>query len=163
MSTDDVDGSFDDLLLLVYFPFCEDDVSESNHVMEEKVIDRKVTVDADLALAQDEANTFYPWYRGSNSLVPRMNVNIPFCFVEDFYMSVFGYNSLDESPVNRKDVEGIPDYTAAKFFQLAHWFSRERENSGSVDINLCGPPWEDCKGHLYREFFEWQQSSRNKD
>ncbi|KAL3781029.1 hypothetical protein HJC23_007925 [Cyclotella cryptica] len=161
LSTEDVDGSFDDLLLLVYFPFCEDDVSESKDIMDEKVTDHKATDDAELILSKDEAHTLYPWYRRQSNLVPRMNVDIPFCFVEDFYKSVFGYNSSSESPVNREVVEGIPDYRTAKFFQLAHWFSRNRENSGSVDVNLCGPPWEDCKDRLYTEFFEWQRTRQN--
>ncbi|KAL7522207.1 hypothetical protein ACHAWX_006915 [Stephanocyclus meneghinianus] len=164
LSTDDVDGSFDDLLLLVYFPFCEDEISESKHkhTMEEKVMDHKSSGDPGLVWAKDDANSFYPWYQSNSSPVPRMNVDIPFCYVEDFYKSVFGYNSSDESPVNRDDVEGIPDYRTAKYFQLAHWFSRNEENSGSVEVNLCGPPWEDCKDNLYKKFFEWKRNRQNK-
>jgi hypothetical protein len=145
LCTDDVDGSFDNLLLLVYFPFSEDEISNSRP-----------------SFTMNEATRFYQWFDcNSNTMPVWMNVDTPFCYVKDFYKSVFGYNSAEENLINRDDVEGIPDYRTAKYYQLAHWFSRIRESSGSVDVNLCSPPWEDCKDELYKELAQWQTNGQN--
>ena len=145
LSTEDVDASFDDLLLLVYFPF-RDDLSACD-------------------FTEVEVGNFYSWFRTPNDAsVVRMDVNIPFSYVEDFYKSVFGYNSLEESSlVNRDDIDGIPDYRSAKYFKLANWFSLHHCSSGLVEVNLCGPPWEDCKNALYLEMEEWKKINVQSD
>ena len=145
LSTEDVDASFDDLLLLVYFPF-KDDLSSCN-------------------VTESASGNFHSWYQiESNAPAIRMDVNIPFDYVEDFYKSVFGYNSAEEkSLMNRDDVDGIPDYRGAKYFKLADWFSRHRCSSDLVEVNLCGPPWEDCKSALYQEMEEWHEVKMQND
>eukprot|EP00956_Cyclotella_meneghiniana_P019437 scaffold33263_cov70-Cyclotella_meneghiniana.AAC.4 len=135
LSTDDVDGSFDDLMLLVYFPFDED------------------STDA-IDTSTDNAKNFYNWYKKSKGIQSvQMNVSIPFGYVEDFYRSVFGY-SAEEYDL---DSNGIPDYRTAKYYKLAHWFSREKCKSGFVEVNLCGPPWEDCKEVFFQEMKDWRK------
>jgi GNAT superfamily N-acetyltransferase len=139
LCTKDVDASFDDLLLLVYFPFEEE-----------------ILVNGTENSSEYDAENFYSWYQSTSPVM--MDVNIPFCYVEDFYKSVFGYNSAEEhSLANRDDVDGIPDYRTAKYFKLADWFSRNRCNLGLVEVDLCGPPWDDCKEALYLEMEESQQ------
>ena len=145
LSTDDVNGSFDDLLLLVYFPFVEDEISEIKQ-----------------NLTANETNSFYPWFEYRSNIMPvQMNVDNPFCYIEDFYKSVFGYNSSEESLANQDDIEGIPDYRTANYYQLARWFSCDQVSSGLVEVNLCGPPWEDCNDNLYKELAEWQTNGQN--
>lgn len=141
LSTEDVDGSFDDLLLLAYFPFDEDPID---------VIDTST----------DNANNFYNWYRKSEGIESvQMDVSIPFAYVEDFYKSVFGYNSVEENDLANVSIDGIPDYRTAKYYNFVLWFSRERCNSGLVEVNLYGPPWEDHKEALLQEMIEWRKDN----
>ena len=144
LCTKDADASFDDLLLLVYFPFNED-FSERNAA----------------ASIEIDTESFYPWYKNKKTAPVLMDINIPFCYVEDFYKSVFGYSSYEEGLAHRDDIDGIPDYRTAKYFKLAEWFSRHPENSGLVEVSLNDPPWEDCKKMLYAKMFEWQESTKD--
>jgi GNAT superfamily N-acetyltransferase len=137
LSTKDVDASFDDLLLLVYFPGRGE-------------------------VTEDHAHKYCPWYQNHSSDTEsvQLDVNIPFHYVEDFYKSVFGYNSVEEQSLsNRDDVDGIPDYRDAKYYKLAEWFCKHKCNSGLVDVELCSPPWKDCKEALYLEMADWNQSN----
>eukprot|EP00985_Skeletonema_marinoi_P023705 scaffold15928_cov68-Skeletonema_marinoi.AAC.1 len=84
-----------------------------------------------------------------------MNVDIPFLYVEDFYQSVFGYDTNDDNE-DKKVEDGIPDYRTAKYYKLVHWFTRHRKGngSGSVNVSLDKPPWNDCKEILGNEYEE---------
>ena len=84
-----------------------------------------------------------------------MNVDIPFLYVEDFYQSVFGYDTNDDSEAKKVE-DGIPDYRTAKYYKLVHWFSRHRKGNGngSVNVSLDRPPWNDCKEILGNEYEE---------
>jgi GNAT superfamily N-acetyltransferase len=138
LSTKDVDASFDDLLLLVYYSV-GDEVTE------------------------DHAQKYFPWHQNSSDTKSvKLDVSIPFRFVEDFYKSVFGYNSVEEKNLsNRDDIDGIPDYRTAKYYKLAEWFFRHKCNTGLVEVELCSPPWEDCKETLYLEMADWIQNSKS--
>lgn len=137
LSTKDVDASFDDLLLLVYFPSGAEDA--------------------------EEHKKFYPWHQRNNNPV-RMNADIPFRYVEDFYKSVFGYNSAEESALaGRDDVEGIPNYRTAKYYKLADWFCRHKCKSGMVEVELNSPPWQDCKEALYLEMAKCKKNNQGDD
>lgn len=141
LTTEDVDGSFDDIMLLTYFPF------------------DAITLRAARKSGEDSTTMrFCQWFSQQKVLsdditentTAHMNVNIPFLYVEDFYQSVFGYDIKEE--------DGIPDYRTAKYYKLAHWFTRHRlgNGSGSVDVSLDRPPWNDCKEYLGHEFEESQ-------
>lgn len=139
LCTKDVDASFDDLLLLVYFP-------------------------SGCGITEEHAKNFFPWYENCSKEADtvQMDVSIPFRYVVDFYESVFGYNSAEEMTLaNRDDVDGIADYRTAKYYMLADWFSRYKCNSGMVKVELNSPPWEDCKEALYLEMAEWEERNGN--
>lgn len=157
LSTEDVDASFDELVLLVYFPFTSDSLPLSNE-------EQQSTVDDDTTTVQT-MKRFCSWYKSqskdnNNRDTVQMDVSIPFDYVEDFYNSVFGYengNNFEEDVV-----ESIPDYHTAKYYQLAHWFTRVLKGSSSdglADVSLNGPPWEDCKDALRLELKGWQRAN----
>ena len=169
LSTVDANASFDDIVLLVYFPF---DGREQLRRIE------SAGDDGDEARSSGEPMGRYcAWFlegrrgggdggngddsNGSDDTV-RMDVDVPFRYVEDFYQSVFGYDS--ERGDGRNGDEGIPDYRAAEYYQLAHWFVHDRRTrSEHVEVSLRSPsPWEDCKGGLTLEWKEWQDSSRRR-
>ena len=163
LSTEDVNASFDDILLLVYFPFDND-----NGQLEDVAALMSNTSKGDLM------NRYCPWFlnehnnkqccnnndgrtNGNALNSVNMNINIPFRYIEDFYQSVFGYHSVGEISEEGK----IPDYHAADYYKLARWFTHNREISdsrGVVEINVCRPtPWEDCKNGLLAEWQEWKE------
>jgi hypothetical protein len=152
LTTEDVDGSFDDILLLTYFPFDDNTIRTATR-----------------REAADSITRFSNWFslrqmnKNGEALDAEptvlMDVNIPFLYIEDFYQSVFGYERDETSSetlaqVGKKD--GIPDYRTAKYYKLAHWFTHHRlENgSGGVVVDIGRPPWNDCKEILQIEFEE---------
>ncbi|KAL9179715.1 hypothetical protein ACHAXT_009005 [Thalassiosira profunda] len=138
LSTANVDAAFDDIVLLVYFPYERWQLRDAG--------------EDDLTAAR-----FCRWYlewrrregRGEDDRDDRavaMDADVPFGYVEEFYRSVFG------------DGGGrTPDYRAAEYYRLARWFARGRRGSSEgVAVSLCRPmPWEDCKEALR---LEWKAS-----
>lgn len=148
LTTDDVDGSFDDIMLLTYFPFDGNTLRSARKSGEDSTTMRHCqwfSQQKDLSEVTENMSS------------TQMNVNIPFLYVEDFYQSVFGYDTTDDDS-EATQVEGIPDYHTAKYYKLAHWFTRHRlgNGSGSVGVSLDRPPWNDCKENLGNEFDESQ-------
>lgn len=145
LTTEDVDGSFDDIMLLTYFPFDEQTVRTARNVGEYSM-------------------RYCQWFTQQNALsdevlensrAVEMNVRIPFIYVEDFYESVFGYDTNDDTEA--EEVENvIPDFRTAKYYKLVHWFASHRKGNGrgSVNVSLGKPPWNDCKEILSNEFHE---------
>jgi hypothetical protein len=148
LTTDDVDGTFDNIILLTYFPFDENTLPTAGMssdmdlmvryckwFLQERKEKRDQTIDAGTA-------------------VVHMNANIPFLYVEDFYQSVFGCNNNDENEVNHVDGgDGIPDYHIAKYYKLALRYTRHRLKNGNGGVSVCldRPPWYDCKERLLKE------------
>ena len=145
LTTEDVDGSFDEVVLLTYFPFDENTVRTAHNVGE-------YSMRYCQWFSQQETSSDAVTESRSST---QMNVNIPFLYVEDFYQSVFGYDTNDDSEA-KKVKDGIPDYRTAKYYKLVHWFSRHRKGngSGSVNVSLDRPPWNDCKEILGNEYEE---------
>ena len=131
LSTKDVDASFNDIVLLVYFPM-NDDQLKQNDLYNTEVMRRY----CQWFLENDiETNT--------NPQTAQMNVEIPFHFIEEFYQVSFGLNTED----------GLPDYRTSKYYCLAKRFSSQNR---LVDVSLCNPsiPFEDCKKTLLVEHIE---------
>jgi len=82
LTTDDVDGSFDDIMMLLsYFPFDEQTVRNARNVSEySKPSQQKALNDEVL----------------ENSSALEMNVHILFISVKNFYESVFGYETNND-------------------------------------------------------------------
>ena len=187
LNREDVNSSFDDILLLVYFPY---------HDKESYRYDDHNDVELERKSKRELMMRYCPWILGeevnrtkdgsnyddhSNGIV-RMRVDIPFNFVDEFYRITFLYDSSDSdtssseeeeeeddddqcSKENSEEEMMIPDYHTANYYKLAHWFThhhqQEREFSeGAVEISLFPPstkPWEDCKEILWPEWKEWQE------
>ena len=159
LTTEDVDASFNDIVLLVYFPLCDynqiqmmnkEDYSDNN-VMTNEVLIRR----------------YCPWFNPNEEVEQhhsvRMSIDIPFKYIEDFYQSVFGYSG--NSATERENIDHeLPNYRIAKYYKFVHWFACCREDTKRVDVTLCRPvtPWEDCKKDLLLQFEEWK-SSNNED
>lgn len=158
LTTEDVDGSFDDILLLTYFPFDDNTIRTASN-----------------REAADSITRFFNWFslehmkKNCEALdtysTVLMDVNIPFLYIEDFYQSVFGYDrdetSSSESLAQVGEEDGIPDYRTAKYYKLAHWFTHRcmGNGSGGVVVDIGRPPWNDCKEILQVEFEEMQIST----
>ncbi len=149
LTTEDVDGSFDDIMLLTYFPFDENTLRTARKSGDDSSTMRFCQWFSHQKALSDDVT--------ENKCSAQMNVNIPFLYVEDFYQSVFGYDTEKE--------DGIPDYRTAKYYKLAHWFTRHRlgNGSGSVDVSLDRPLWNDCKQNLGHEFEESQTLDSTDD
>ncbi|KAL7544330.1 hypothetical protein ACHAWF_007717, partial [Thalassiosira exigua] len=156
LSAEDVDASFDDILLLVYFPY-EDATSAAAAASDDESTERYCRWHLDRLRHEDDDEGL-----GSNGTrdVVRMDVGVPMAYVEDFYMSVFGYDShvgdAADAGESEKDGEGhgegILDFRTAEYYRLAHWFARVRggsvAGSGGAEVDLRRPaeqPWDDCK------------------
>ena len=131
LSTKDVDASFNDIVLLVYFPM-NDDQLKQNDLYNTEVMRRY----CQWFLEKDIENN-------TNPQTAQMNVDIPFSFIEEFYQVVFGFNTDD----------GLPDYHTSEYYCLAKRFSAQNR---LVDVSLCKPsiPFEDCKQTLLVEHIE---------
>ena len=137
LKTDDVDSSFDEILLLTYFPYDEQTLRTTCNV--------------------GEYSRYCQWFlhqNASSTTQVRMDVKIPFLYVEDFYQSVFGYDSND-----------VPDYRTAKYYKLVLWFTCQKrgDGKGRVNISLGRPPWNDFKEILGNEFEESLTLDRAED
>eukprot|EP00984_Skeletonema_dohrnii_P005449 scaffold1913_cov151-Skeletonema_dohrnii-CCMP3373.AAC.6 len=147
LTTEDVDGSFDENVLLTYFPFDENTVRTARNVGE-------YSMRYCQWFSQQEASSDAVTESRSST---QMNVVIPFLYVEDFYQRVFGYDTSNDSEAKKvKDGIPIPDYRTAKYYKLVHWFTRHRKGngSGSVNVSLDRPPWNDCKEIIGNEYKE---------
>ena len=130
LSTKDMDASFNDIVLLVYFPMNVDQLT--NDLYNRELI-----------------HQYCQWFlekdteTNNNSQTVQMNVEIPFNFIEEFYSVVFSLNTDD----------GLPDYRTSKYYCLAKRFSSQNR---LVDVSLCKPsiPFEDCKKTLLVEHIE---------
>jgi len=191
LSTKDMNATFDDIVLLVYFPFfdndnCEQQQLERNNNLMMKEDDAEARFKRELILKR-----YCPWFlegqsccdtgrsnNGNHLNTVQMNIQIPFQYIEDFYQSVFGYDS-EEEETNSGNIgsesdggEGIPDYRTANYYKLAHWFTHHnrRQSSDSskgvcVEVSLCHPTatsWEDCKDSCMVEWKEWQEMQHQK-
>jgi len=127
LSTKDVDASFNDIVLLVYFPFSNEQLT--NDLYNTEVMKRY----CQWCLEKDIENN-------TNPQTVQMNVEIPFHFIEEFYQVVFGFNTD----------YGLPDYHTSEYYCLAKRFSAQNR---LVDVSLCKPsiPFEDCKKTLLVE------------
>ena len=99
LSTKDVDASFHDIVLLVYFPM-NDDQLKQNDLHNREVMKR-----------------YCQWFleKDTENNTAQMNVEIPFHFIEEFFQVVFGLNTDD----------GLPDYRTSKYYCLAKQFSTQ--------------------------------------
>ena len=183
----DVNSSFDDILLLVYFPYHDKESYRDdgkNDVKLERKSKRELMMrycpwilDEEMNRINDGSN-----FDGHSNGIVRMKVDIPFNFVDEFYRITFLYDSNsdtssseeedddddDDDHVSEKSSEEemmIPNYHTANYYKLAHWFAHHRQqereiSEGAVEISLCPPstkPWEDCKEILWPECKEWQE------
>ena len=154
LTTEDVDGSFDDIMLLTYFPFDEQTVRTARNVGEYSI--RYCQWFSQQKALNDEVL--------ENPSAVEMNVHIPFLYVEDFYESVFGYDTNDDIEAE-KVKNGVPDFRTAKYYKLVHWFTSHRKGNGkgSVSVSLGRPPWNDCKEIVRDEFHEKLAIDRTED
>ncbi len=82
LTTDDVDGSFDDIMILLsYFPFDEQTVRIARNVCEYSKPSQQKTPNDEVL---------------ENSSALEMSVHILFVSVKNFYESVFGYETNDD-------------------------------------------------------------------
>ena len=171
LTTEDVNASFDDIVLLVYFPFDTDEIGNSF----------MLNGDIEANSNRDLVRRYCSWFieetcgninkksNGNNDTsTVRMDINIPFQYVVDFYQSVFGYDSEEgEKNSDNGDDGGIPDFRTANYYKLAHWFTHNHDFSNNiqgVEVSLCHPatPWEDCKDNLLIKYKEWtEHQSKN--
>ncbi|KAL7499957.1 hypothetical protein ACHAWT_010898 [Skeletonema menzelii] len=148
LSTEDVDGSFDEIMLLTYFPYDEQTVrTTARHVGEYSM--RYCQWFLHQEASNDEGLEI------TSTGHAQMDVSIPFLYVEDFYQSVFGYDSNDDNEAKKVE-NGVPDYRTAQYYKLVHWFTRQKKGDGRGRVNVCleRPPWNDCKETLGNEFEE---------
>lgn len=173
---DDVNASFDDIMLLVYFPYHED------NVLYNKFDDDK--------LNSNELNKnrqYCSWFLDnkhensgdgngtsnydSSCIVAQMNVKLLWTFVEELYQVTFIYNT-DSDTYTSEGEDGDKDdekkvlltmpqnYCTANYYKLAHWFTHHRHNQQDcAQVCLSRPsiaPWEDIKDILLPEFEEWK-------
>ena len=153
LTTEDINGSFDDIMLLTYFPFDANTFKRAHRIGQ-------------------FAMRYCKWFSQKKGVgnesedlsSPKMNVTIPSLYVEDFYQSVFGYDTADDSEANEAN-DSKPDYHNAKYYKLVRWFTRHcMDNAdGSVDVSLVRPPWNDCKLRLETEFQESQTPDSAED
>ena len=167
LTTEDVDASFNDIVLLVYFPLCYNQVKMMN----------EVDYDNNNVMTNNELIRRYcPWFNPKEEIeqhrngggdihhTVRMSVDIPFQYIEDFYQSVFGYNN---SVTEIENIDhGLPNYRIAKYYKFVHWFAhnhccQDANAKKRVKVSLCRPitPWEDCKKGLFLQFEEWNNSN----
>ncbi|KAL7467556.1 hypothetical protein ACHAXS_007799 [Conticribra weissflogii] len=164
LTTEDLNGSFDEIVLLVYFPFRSDDLED----LLAKDGLHGVSKNAETSAKLDTLTRYCHWFhqmanvKCNNFDTVKMDADIPFQYVEDFYQSVFGYETDAESGRNIGD-DGIPDYRTADYYRLAYWFTRERisrngnnEDGVSVPVSVLSPPWDDCKESLAPEWKKWE-------
>jgi len=168
LTTVDVNATFDDLVLLVYFPWFENDDDAAAGAIA-KLERKERSEDEDGGLIMER---YCPWFMeeqrhrcgggnddddddddgdddgsrgdGENSNTVQMNVNIPFGYVEDFYRSVFHCNSEECTNDDNDDTVGserIPDYRTADYYKFAHWFAHDRpdKSKGVVEVSLRSP------------------------
>jgi len=130
LSTKDVDASFNDIVLLVYFPMNVDQLT--NDLYNRELIQRY----CQWFLEKDIENN-------TNPQTAQMNVDVPFHFIEEFYQVVFCLNTAD----------GLPDYRTSKYYSLAKKFSTHNR---LVGVSLCSPsiPFENCRESLLVEYIE---------
>lgn len=166
LTTEDLNGSFDEIVLLVYFPFRRVDVE--GFLAKESLNEAS---DYDFNEKIDLLKRYCPWFhqtanaKCNNFDTVQMDVNIPFRYVEDFYQSVFGYESDAGNAKDNGDF-GIPDYRTADYYRLAYWFTHNRvsqnENNEdvvvTVPVSVLSPPWDDCKDSLTSEWKDWEPS-----
>ena len=145
LTTEDVDGSFDEILLLTYFPFDEQTVRTACNLGEYAL---RYCQWFSQQTSDDEGPEI------ASAAQAQMDVSIPFHYVEDFYQSVFGYDSNDDSDAKKVENGVLPDYRTAKYYKLVHWFTCQKKGDGRgrVNVSLGRPPWNDCKEILGNEF-----------
>jgi len=164
LTTEDLNGSFDEIVLLVYYPFRRDDVEA--FLAKQSLNEAS---DYEISAKLDLLKRYCSWFhqtandKCNNFDTVQMDVHIPFRYVEDFYQSVFGYETDAGNGRNEGD-DGIPDYRTADYYRLAYWFTHDRvsrnENSEdlgvTVPVSILSPPWDDCKESLTSEWKEWE-------
>ena len=169
LDINNVNASFDDMMLLVYFPYHDDDneVSSYNDGVDEddERNGMKSKSNRELMMRQ-----YCPWYFDdeinsgdySTSTV-RMKIDVPWNYVDDFYQTTFIYHSdsdtttdneeEEESSINDDDgremvsLSSSLDYRTANYYKLAHWYTHHRQqqeydlynNKGLVEISLLRP------------------------
>jgi len=171
LDINNVNASFDDIMLLVYFPYHDDDNEVSSCMMRRYCS----------WFFDDEINN-----GDYSTSTVRMKIDVPWNYVDDFYQTVFIYYSdsdttttdedEDDEESSIKDDDGREvvssssplDYHTASYYKLAHWYTHHRQqqendlynNKGLVEISLLRPsiaPWEDIKESLLPEFEQWKQ------
>jgi len=162
LTTKDVNATFDDIVLLVYFPF--------NSAC--KIERQYLTTDSDERVASNRGviERYCPWFlekkcyhdgSSADSNTVQMNSNIPFQYIEDFYRSVFTYGVEGKERLDHLEsgVGNIPDYRKTDYYSLARWFTHDwHKDTTGVVVCLCAPvPWKDCKGGLIPYWKKWQE------
>ncbi|KAL7526731.1 hypothetical protein ACHAXR_001623, partial [Thalassiosira sp. AJA248-18] len=123
LTTEDVNASFDDIVLLVYFPFDNGQIEERDALPTHGDV-------AEAGSKEDLMKRYCSWFpekqccnesEKASLNTTQMNINIPFSYIEDFYQSVFGYDSEggDDAGDDERNGEGIPDYRTANYYKLA--------------------------------------------
>ncbi|KAL3823096.1 hypothetical protein ACHAXA_011148 [Cyclostephanos tholiformis] len=173
-----VNATFDEIVLLVYFPLSNDDLATMNYIKERD----DCTFDP-MRSKRELLMRYCSWFFEKNhndetinhcslSDTVKMNVNVPLGFIEDFYRDQFPSKNafcdgddvdlVDRGKCNSSDDWIImPDYCTADYYTFAHWFADHcQQHEGIVDVYLCPPsyaPWEDCK-ELF--FVKWKEQKK---
>jgi GNAT superfamily N-acetyltransferase len=182
-----VNSSFDDMMLLVYYPYhakraCHNDGDNDVELGRKSKTQLMMRYCSWFFDEQTNGNDEGSNNDHSRSFV-RMKMTIPFHYVEEFYQITFIHAlDVDTDTSSSEDVDDdesekstkedtIPDYRKADFYKLAHWFTHHRQqepelSEGSVEISLYPPsttPWEDIKETLLPEWKEWQDKEERKN
>jgi hypothetical protein len=151
LDMNNVNASFDDIMLLVYFPYHDDDNEVSsckNGVDEDDDELKDMTSKSNREIMM---RRYCSWYFDdeinngdySTSTV-RMMINVPWNYVDDFYQTVFIYYSdsdtttddeeeEEESSINDDDGREVIslssplNYHTANYYKLAHWYTHHRQ------------------------------------
>jgi hypothetical protein len=176
LDTKDKNSSFDDIMLLVYFPYNDNESHDSldNDFELRRQSNRELMMRYCSWFFDEEINDGNN-YDHSNGFA-RMKFDIPFHFVEEFYQITFIHATNlvtddDDDSEKSSEEEMMIDYHTADYYKLAHWFTRQRQkerdsSKGAVEVSLCPPsttPWEDCKDILLPEWKEWQEKEEQKN
>ena len=169
LDINNINASFDDIMLLVYFPYHDDDNVSCHDGNEDDD-------DDDLILVKSKSNNrermsrYCSWYfddeinNGDYSTgTVQMKINVPWNYVDEFYQTTFIYSTdsdtstdedEDDEDCSIKDDDGSPlDYRTANYYKLAHWYTHHRQqqeydlhnnnnnnnNNGLVEISLLRP------------------------
>ena len=178
-SKNGVNASFDDIVLLVYFPSSNDELAMMNYISEGD------DSNFDPMRSKKELLMRYcSWFfenKGINMIndhcslgtdIVKMSVDVPLGYIEDFYRNQFlnkinlcdcdDGDSTDREQCNGSSVDWMitPDYCTAEYYQFAHWFANDsQQHEGIVEVDLSRPssnPWEDCKQIFSMKWKGWQ-------